>query len=483
MPIWPRNNTLWLHNATHTLPFTHSQLLDNEGDGPFWAPSDIRTAFRYVRWPSLHWAGWYDIFLEGTLYGFQGYRELSHPAVRDQHRLIVDPLGHCGFDNLLKNPKPGHLPLSIDQILLPIYMARDMFLKAENAFEIAEGRMPRHPAVGHSTLDEGTLDEVDEELPTGSSFSLGDPFPHVPASVKRITFFVMGPDVHTMESGTVASGGGKDAGVVGNYWTSMDEWPLYNITSYFLAEAQRLTEERPTAGSDSWNTTIALAGGVAQVTSQYSSNYSYDYDPRDPVKTEGGNNLFGSCGPVDQRSTYMITEANADADTNQQHTGTNEEERVVESGNAAAAGIVPTGMATGAQMRADYRADYRVFDSPPLTQPLAITGPITATLYVTSNRSDTDFAAKLTDVYPDGRDMLLQDGMSRLRWREHRPHITPPMQAQPRLITPGQIYEITISLSNTSYIFNPGHRIRLAITSSNYPRYANEAIYNVLVSI
>jgi putative CocE/NonD family hydrolase len=106
--------------------------------------------------------------------------------------------------------------------------------------------------------------------------------------------------------------------------------------------------------------------------------------------------------------------------------------------------------------------DVLLFTTPPLTEPLEVTGRLSVRLYATTTR-DTDFTAKLTDVYPDGRSMLLTDGIVRAHYRQSLQHSTP--------VTPGEHMALDIDLSSTSIIFNQGHRIRVAISSSNYPRF------------
>jgi putative CocE/NonD family hydrolase len=76
---------------------------------------------------------------------------------------------------------------------------------------------------------------------------------------------------------------------------------------------------------------------------------------------------------------------------------------------------------------------------------------------------DTDFTAKLLDVHPDGRAIILCDGIQRMRYRKSL--------TSPDLMTPGEIYEITVDLIATSNVFLPGHRIMVEISSSNFPRY------------
>jgi len=145
-------------------------------------------------------------------------------------------------------------------------------------------------------------------------------------------------------------------------------------------------------------------------------NLTYTYDPNHPVPTGGGNNLILKCGPKDQSS--------------------------VES-----------------------RPDVLIFTSEPLKEPLAVTGPLSASLFVSSvGVNDTDYTVKLTDVYPDGKSShLIQDGIVRMRWRERG--------LQPVPIKAGKVEQVNVSLWVTSYVFSVGHRIRVAISSSNYPRF------------
>jgi predicted acyl esterase len=115
------------------------------------------------------------------------------------------------------------------------------------------------------------------------------------------------------------------------------------------------------------------------------------------------------------------------------------------------------------QRRVENWPEVLLFTTPPLTEPLEVTGHIYVRLYAATSALDTDFTAKLTDVYPDGRSMLLTDGIVRARLRQSLTKATP--------VTPGEHYAFDINLSSTSMIFNRGHRIRVAISSSNYPRF------------
>lgn len=141
---------------------------------------------------------------------------------------------------------------------------------------------------------------------------------------------------------------------------------------------------------------------------------TYVFDPENPVPTRGGLNLTIDAGPYDQSSL-------------------------------------------------ESRPDVLLFSTAPLEQSLEVTGDLKVILYVSSDAVDTDFTAKLTDVYPDGRSMLIADGIIRARYRNSL--------SRPELMTPGIIYPIEIDLWATSIIINTGHRIRLAVSSSNYPRF------------
>ena len=141
---------------------------------------------------------------------------------------------------------------------------------------------------------------------------------------------------------------------------------------------------------------------------------SYDYDAKNPVPTVGGLNLTGGVGPADQLS--------------------------VES-----------------------RPDVLVFTSEALTEPLEVTGRIKVKLWISSSAADTDWTAKLCDVYPDGRSMLVTDGLIRARYRESFEREV--------LLEPGRVYPVEIDLWSTSLILDRGHRLRVAISSSNSPRF------------
>jgi putative CocE/NonD family hydrolase len=115
------------------------------------------------------------------------------------------------------------------------------------------------------------------------------------------------------------------------------------------------------------------------------------------------------------------------------------------------------------QRPVEERPDVLIYTSEPLDQPLEITGPVTVALWAASSAVDTDFTAKLIDVHPNGHAQNLLDGIIRARYRESA--------SAPRMMEAGKPYLFTIDLWATSNVFLPGHRIRLEISSSNFPRF------------
>jgi len=145
------------------------------------------------------------------------------------------------------------------------------------------------------------------------------------------------------------------------------------------------------------------------------ASISFKYDPENPVSTMGGRNLFIPAGGLDQTSVEPPT-----------------------------------------------RTDVLVYTSEELKNDVEIAGHIKVVLHASSDRKDTDFVAKLVDVYPDGKKILVIDGVVRARYRDSL--------KTPNLMTPGSIYEFTIELGDTNQVFKTGHRIQVDITSSNFPR-------------
>ena len=192
-------------------------------------------------------------------------------------------------------------------------------------------------------------------------------------------------------------------------WRDEADWPLpdTDYVDYFLHSGGRANSS---AGDGSLS--VEPPGDEAEDV--------YLYDPRDPVPTVGGGTFLPGLG-----------------------LGVNSGPRN--------------------QAQVETRHDVLCYTTPPLDAPLEVTGPVSAVLQISSSAPDTDFTAKLVDVHPDGRAENIADGILRARYRESL--------SAPRLLEVGQIYEVTVDLVATSNVFGPGHRIRLDVSSSNFPRF------------
>lgn len=131
--------------------------------------------------------------------------------------------------------------------------------------------------------------------------------------------------------------------------------------------------------------------------------------------------------------------------------------------------ILPGANSTGPrdQRSVELRDDVLVYSTPILDRPVEVIGPVELTLFIASSARDTDFTGKLVDVFPDGRAMILTEGILRARYRNS--------YTEPELLEPGTIYELRLNLWATANVFLPGHRIRLEVSSSNFPRFARNS--------
>lgn len=204
----------------------------------------------------------------------------------------------------------------------------------------------------------------------------------------------------------------------GGRWRAERDWPIPDTqwTPWYLHTNGSLSPAAPT-DNDSWR--------------------EFRFDPRHPVPSIGGAITSGR--PVMEGGAYDQREG-------PRFFGSVEPYRPLSE-----------------------RRDVLVFQTPPLDDPVELTGPISATLWISSDAPDTDFTVKLVDVhppnedYPDGFAMNLTDGILRVRYRDS--------WEAPTLMTPGQVYRITVTAFPTSNLFARGHRIRLDISSSNFPHF------------
>jgi len=115
------------------------------------------------------------------------------------------------------------------------------------------------------------------------------------------------------------------------------------------------------------------------------------------------------------------------------------------------------------QRPAEARDDVLVYSTAPMAEDVDVTGPVSLELYAKSSAVDTDFTAKLVDVWPNGFAQNLTEGIIRARYRDSR--------EKPELMNPGQVYKLTIDMWATSNVFKKGHVLRLEVSSSNFPRF------------
>lgn len=196
-----------------------------------------------------------------------------------------------------------------------------------------------------------------------------------------------------------------------NQWLETQEWPP--------------AESRPAVlylDSNGHANTVAGDGRLRRGLSPRVTEDVYTYDPRNPVPTRGGavccNPRVFPWGPLDQREV-------------------------------------------------EGRADVLVYTTQRLRRDLRVVGPVKVVLYVSTSARDTDFTAKLVDVFPDGRARILTDGILRLRYRKSL--------ERAELAVPGEIEEITIDAGETANVFLKGHRVRVEVSSSNFPKFDRNA--------
>jgi uncharacterized protein len=192
-----------------------------------------------------------------------------------------------------------------------------------------------------------------------------------------------------------------------NQWRDEDQWPVHARAERYYLQS---TKSANSLRGDGSLTTHAPTSAAAED--------HYTYDPADPVPTIGGplccdgNHLPG--GPKDQRP-------------------------------------------------AEARNDVLVYTTEAFSRDTEVTGQLTLELYAKSSAVDTDFTGKVVDVWPNGFAQNLTEGILRARYRDS--------QETPDLINPGQIYKLMLDLWSTSNVFKHGHRLRLEVSSSNFPRF------------
>ena len=343
---------------------------------------------------------WGGVLRESLLFGWTG----------NQAKTNNKPLPHQGFLEIGKNPNPK----------APFWAKR----RVQDWSKVTAPGI--HIGGWYDVFVQGTIDGFVGYSQKGASAQ---------RSRNRL---IIGPWAHGVGRAKVGdvtfpanSGkpGGFSLGIIDAAWlnaTLKNKWgPLNNlapVTFYLMGPQGKSTPGNRWVSAKSWpppHSTVNLylrANNVLSTDAPTTSEKpdTFTYDPQNPVPTLGGQNLVIPSGPKDQRP-------------------------------------------------AEKRKDVIIFTTPPLKQVVNVAGRIRVVLWVSSSAKDTDFTAKLTDVYPDGRSMLLSDGIIRVQHRNGLDKTEP--------VAPGTPVKVTIDCWSTAIAFDKGHRIRLAISSSNFPRF------------
>ncbi|MCI0811010.1 MAG: CocE/NonD family hydrolase [Chloroflexi bacterium] len=309
----------------------------------YWRKLCIEDRHSEIDVPAIHFGGWYDIFLGGTIRNYLGMKATgANETARDGQKLVIGPWTHA---------------------------ARGSTMAGSHYFGVRADPMS-------IDVDGIHLRWFDHWLNDGKN-GITDEAP--------VKIFVMGDDV----------------------WRDEQEWPLARAvnTKYYLHSGGKANSKN----GDGSLGAQAPDGEPPDV---------FLYNPVDPVPTTGGalccNPYFAANGAYDQNQV-------------------------------------------------EERQDVLVYTTPRLERDVEVTGPVTVTLWAATSATDTDFTAKLVDVCEDGCARNLTDGIIRARYRDS--------MSNPTLLEPGRPYRYEIDLWATSNVFKAGHRIRLEISSSNFPRF------------
>lgn len=318
-------------------PSIYNFLCSQPHYNDFWRSFDSISMAHEVTSPAIHYGGWYDTFIQGTLDAFVSRQTRGKEGARGKQKLVVGPWTH----------------------FWPDMQTLGDFEVPKNAQEMPAVFSPKRWFDHH-------LKEIDNKVD------------EIPA----VTYYLMGP-----------LDGSKSSG---NVWKSADQWPVPSKkTPFYLSEKHQLS---------------------SKLSTKEKGSYGYTYDPENPVPTIGGRNLFIESGPKDQREI-------------------------------------------------EKRDDVVVFTTESFTKEVEITGHILATLYFSSDCDDTDVVLRFSDVYPDGRSILIADSIFRTglldlgSYREEKRH----KSKEP--------HEVELDLWSTSILIAKGHRLRVTVSSSNYPRF------------
>lgn len=323
-------------SSSNTVVQHYRDWVDHPSYDAYWKEISDEEHFDKVKVPLYTQGGWYDIFLAGTIRGFEGVRAKGSPEAKKAVKMWIGPWGHG------PSQKFGEVDFG----------------------ETANLTHPPRELRWYNRYLKGEQNGVDQESP--------------------VEIFYMGA----------------------NKWKGHEDWPIpgTQFKPLYLNSEGNANSLRGD-GSLTW----AKASGIVSDT--------YQYDPKNPVMTLGGNNCCGTptlAGPYDQRPI-------------------------------------------------ERRDDVLVYTTPVLTEAVSIAGPVKMKLWASTDGPDTDWMVKLADVYPNGYSMNIAEGILRARYRKGLD--------KPELLKANEAYEFEVDLVGTANVFKPGHRIRVDITSSNFPQF------------
>ncbi|UCF70309.1 MAG: CocE/NonD family hydrolase [candidate division WOR-3 bacterium] len=316
-------------------PYFIDTVCNHPNEDSFYTCHNLATRWDSAHYPMFHFAGWYDMSLEGGLAAFSGLQAHHH-----NQKLFVGPWGHWTWGD----QNVGHLSFPPNAAMSDVQFRQ---------------------------LDRAWYDYWLHDSANG----ITEP---------KVTFYLMG-ECDSQDT------------TLWNFWVEADTWPLPEVQykNYYIREDGLLDTVPP---------------GITAVD-------TFQYDPADPCPSYGGKESWGlqhGYGPIDNQPI-------------------------------------------------EGRSDVLLFSTPVLTQPLCVIGKIWFTLHGASDRYDTDWTVRVTDVYPDGRSILITDGIIMARHRHG-------FDIENSLI-PNVPDTFHIDVGSTANVFAPGHRLRVIISSSNYPRF------------
>lgn len=305
----------------------------------FWSQYDSAAAAQRIDTPALHYGGWYDLFLQGTLKSFTTRHEEGGTGARGQQTLVIGPWTHHYRGRELG---PSQWPEQAYNPPVDISVSHWMRMHLKG---VKGAQLPRAPAV---------------------------------------TYYVMGPlDEHHG---------------AGHVWKQSNSWPVAAESQVWtLHEDMKEDKRTDNAGNEN----------------ESNEGIVFTFSPDNPVPTIGGRNLFLPSGPLDQC--------------------------IIEQ-----------------------RDDVLLFTSAPLSEDLEVTGPLEAFLFCQADAPVMDVVVRLMDVYPDGRSLLISEGLTRVNAEKQE-------QGQETAKAPREVH---IDLWATSQVFAKGHCIRVSISASHYPKYS-----------